>query len=97
MADHVDQAEHCGNSLGDDGGQCRAADSHAQYQNGEEIQRNVHEGRQQKKIDWSFAVAQASDDTCKYIIKICNRNSKENDKNIIISPLDDILRRVHPL
>ena len=97
MADHIDQTEHRRDSLGDDGGQCRTADAHAQYQNGEEIQRNVHEGRQQKKIDWSFAVAQASDDTCKYIIKICNRNSKENDKNIIISPLDDILRRVHPL
>ena len=78
MPDHVDQAKHCGNSLGDDGSQCRSADSHAEDKDREEIQGDVHEGGKQQKIDRCFTVSQASDDACEHVVKIGDRNSEEN-------------------
>ena len=97
MTDHIDQAEHGGDSLRDDGGQCRSADSHTQHKDREEIQGNVHKGGKQQKVDRSFAVAQASDNACKHIVKVCDRNPQENHKNVIISAMNDVFRCVHPL
>ena len=40
---------------------------------------------------------QAADNSRQHVIKVSDRNSKEDHKNIIICALNNILRRIHPL
>ena len=97
MPDHVDQTEHCRNSLRDYRSQSRSAHTHAKDQDRKKVETDVHEGGQEQEVDRCLAVSQTSDDARQHIIEVCDRDSKEDHKNVIIGALDNVLRRVHPL
>ena len=97
MPDHVDQAQYRGDSLGDDRRQSRSANAHAKDQDRKKVETDVHEGGQEQEVDWCLAVAQTSDDARQHVIEVCDRDSKEDHKNVIIGALDNVLRRIHPL
>ena len=93
---HIDQTRHTGDSLGDH--RCPGCPRHAHVQgdNKIQIQHNINNGRQHQEYHGSLTVAGSTDHACHDIIQIHSRDTDENNKNIIISPINNIRRCLHP-
>ena len=64
--------------------QSRSANAHAKDQDRKKVETDVHEGGQEQEVDRCLAVAQTSDDARQHVIEVCDRDSKEDHKNVII-------------
>ena len=80
-------AEDCGDSLGDDGCQSNARDTHILNQ--QQVQNHIQGGGQQQEAESRHAVAKTSEDAGEHIIEEEAHDAQEVDVQVIPAVVDD--------
>lgn len=68
-----------------------------EHEDEEEVEHDVEQGREEQEPEGGPAVAQRADDAREEVVEEGAGNADEGDEQVDVGPLEDVLRRAHPL
>ena len=91
-----EQTEQCRKKLGKNRSPGSTGNTHMEWYNKQDVQKNVQDRGKHQKIKRCFTVAQRTKHIGDHIIKNSCARSEKNDKHVIVSFAGNILRNLHP-